>query len=98
MATLAELVAPGGLIMIATLNRTWRAWLLGVVGAEYVLRWLPGVPTTGRNFSSRTSCAAAARRRPAPHRGHGRRLRRGERREPPIRDTAVNYMMTAIRD
>jgi len=35
------LVKPGGLFVGATMNRTPKAWLLAVVGAEYVLRWLP---------------------------------------------------------
>lgn len=32
---------PGGAFMGATLNRTTKAWALAVVGAEYVLGWLP---------------------------------------------------------
>jgi 2-polyprenyl-6-hydroxyphenyl methylase/3-demethylubiquinone-9 3-methyltransferase len=37
----AELVKPGGLMFVATINRTPRAFALAIVGAEYVLRWLP---------------------------------------------------------
>lgn len=37
----AALVKPGGLMIAATLNRTPKAFALAVVGAEYVLRWLP---------------------------------------------------------
>lgn len=37
----AKLVAPGGLMFVATINRTARAFALAIVGAEYVLRWLP---------------------------------------------------------
>ena len=37
----ARLVAPGGLMIVATLNRTAKAMALAVVGAEHVLRWLP---------------------------------------------------------
>lgn len=36
-----NLVKPGGLLILATLNRTWLAWLIAIVGAEYVLRLLP---------------------------------------------------------
>jgi 2-polyprenyl-6-hydroxyphenyl methylase/3-demethylubiquinone-9 3-methyltransferase len=32
---------PGGLMIVATLNRTLKAFALAKVGAEYVLRWLP---------------------------------------------------------
>ena len=36
-----RLIAPGGLMIVATLNRTAKAMALAVVGAEHVLRWLP---------------------------------------------------------
>jgi len=41
MATCAELLAPGGTIVASTLNRTPKAFALGIVGAEYIMRWLP---------------------------------------------------------
>jgi 2-polyprenyl-6-hydroxyphenyl methylase / 3-demethylubiquinone-9 3-methyltransferase len=34
-------VRPGGLLGLATINRTLRAFALAIVGAEYVLGWLP---------------------------------------------------------
>lgn len=37
----AGLVRPGGMLIASTINRTGKAWLLAIVGAEYVLRWLP---------------------------------------------------------
>jgi 2-polyprenyl-6-hydroxyphenyl methylase/3-demethylubiquinone-9 3-methyltransferase len=37
----AEMVKPGGLMVVATLNRTLKSFALAIVGAEYVLRWLP---------------------------------------------------------
>jgi 2-polyprenyl-6-hydroxyphenyl methylase / 3-demethylubiquinone-9 3-methyltransferase len=37
----ARLVRPGGLMIAATLNRTARALASAVIGAEYILRWLP---------------------------------------------------------
>ncbi|MCB1437529.1 MAG: bifunctional 2-polyprenyl-6-hydroxyphenol methylase/3-demethylubiquinol 3-O-methyltransferase UbiG [Rhodobiaceae bacterium] len=41
IATCAALVRPGGLMFLATLNRTLKSFALAIVGAEYVLRWLP---------------------------------------------------------
>ncbi len=41
VGTVASLVAPGGLLVASTLNRTAKSYLLAIVGAEYVLRWLP---------------------------------------------------------
>ena len=37
----ARMVRPGGLLVMATINRTARSFALAIVGAEYVLRWLP---------------------------------------------------------
>ena len=37
----AAMVKPGGLLFVATLNRTAKSFALAIVGAEYVLRWLP---------------------------------------------------------
>jgi 2-polyprenyl-6-hydroxyphenyl methylase/3-demethylubiquinone-9 3-methyltransferase len=37
----AEMVKPGGLMIAATINRTMKSFALAIVGAEYVLRWLP---------------------------------------------------------
>ncbi|MDP3895154.1 MAG: bifunctional 2-polyprenyl-6-hydroxyphenol methylase/3-demethylubiquinol 3-O-methyltransferase UbiG [Mesorhizobium sp.] len=36
-----EMVRPGGLMFVATINRTLKALGLAIIGAEYVLRWLP---------------------------------------------------------
>lgn len=37
----ARLLAPGGLMVVATLNRTLKALALAKIGAEYILRWVP---------------------------------------------------------
>jgi 2-polyprenyl-6-hydroxyphenyl methylase/3-demethylubiquinone-9 3-methyltransferase len=37
----AEMVSPGGFMITATLNRTLKSFALAILGAEYVLRWLP---------------------------------------------------------
>jgi len=37
----AGLVRPGGLLFSATLNRTLKSFAFAIIGAEYVLRWLP---------------------------------------------------------
>ncbi len=37
----AASVRPGGLAIFSTINRTFKAWALAIVGAEYVLGWLP---------------------------------------------------------
>jgi 2-polyprenyl-6-hydroxyphenyl methylase/3-demethylubiquinone-9 3-methyltransferase len=50
MKSCAELVAPGGLLLTATLNRTPRAALLAVFAAESILRWLPRGTHNPRKF------------------------------------------------
>ncbi|ROQ27407.1 bifunctional 2-polyprenyl-6-hydroxyphenol methylase/3-demethylubiquinol 3-O-methyltransferase UbiG [Gallaecimonas pentaromativorans] len=37
----AKLCKPGGMLVFSTLNRTPKAWALGVFAAERILRWLP---------------------------------------------------------
>ncbi len=37
----AEMVKPGGLMIVTTINRTMKSFALAIVGAEYILRWLP---------------------------------------------------------
>jgi 2-polyprenyl-6-hydroxyphenyl methylase / 3-demethylubiquinone-9 3-methyltransferase len=41
VATCGAMVKPGGLMIAATLNRTLKSFALAIVGAEYVLRWVP---------------------------------------------------------
>ncbi len=46
----AALVAPGGAMALATLNRTPKSFALAIVGAEYILRWLPRGTHDWRRF------------------------------------------------
>lgn len=41
VANACSMVKPGGLFFGATLNRTLKSFALAIVGAEYVLRWVP---------------------------------------------------------
>lgn len=41
LALCGGLVRPGGLMILSTLNRTFKAYALAIVAAEYVLGWLP---------------------------------------------------------
>jgi 2-polyprenyl-6-hydroxyphenyl methylase / 3-demethylubiquinone-9 3-methyltransferase len=41
IAAAAAMVKPDGLLFVATLNRTVKSFALAIVGAEYILRWLP---------------------------------------------------------
>ncbi len=94
-----RLVAPGGGLVLATLNRTLRSFALGIVAAEYLLGWLPRGTHRWSRFV-RPSEAARALRRPglaiADITGVG---------YDPLRDRflltadpAVNYMLLAVRD
>ena len=92
----ARMLKPGGAMIVATLNRTAKAWALAIVGAEYVLGWLPRGTHRWDKFVRPAELAAALRR-------HG--LEIGEltgvsfdpfRREWTLsRDLAVNYMVYA---
>ncbi len=46
----ARLVAPEGMMVAATLNRTLKAYALAVIGAEYLLGWIPRGTHDWRRF------------------------------------------------
>ena len=62
LAAAADLVRPGGCLVAATLNRTLKAFALAIVGAEYVLRWLPRGTHDWRRFLRPSELAAGLRR------------------------------------
>lgn len=41
LARCTALMKPNGIMVVSTLNRNWKSFALAIVGAEYVLRWLP---------------------------------------------------------
>jgi 2-polyprenyl-6-hydroxyphenyl methylase/3-demethylubiquinone-9 3-methyltransferase len=41
MNSVASMLKPNGLMFIATLNRTWKSWILAIIAAEYFLGWIP---------------------------------------------------------
>jgi 2-polyprenyl-6-hydroxyphenyl methylase/3-demethylubiquinone-9 3-methyltransferase len=61
MAACAALVAPGGLLIVATLNRTAKSFAFAIVGAEYLLRWLPRGTHDWRRFLRPSELAAMVR-------------------------------------
>lgn len=50
LRTCARLLAPGGLMVVASLNRTLKSLALAKIGAEYILRWLPAGTHDWRKF------------------------------------------------
>jgi 2-polyprenyl-6-hydroxyphenyl methylase / 3-demethylubiquinone-9 3-methyltransferase len=61
LAACAGLVKPGGALVVATINRTPQAFALAIVGAEYVLRWLPRGTHSWSKFVRPSEVAAALR-------------------------------------
>jgi 2-polyprenyl-6-hydroxyphenyl methylase / 3-demethylubiquinone-9 3-methyltransferase len=55
----AEMVKPGGIMVVATINRTLKSFALAIVGAEYVLRWLPRGTHRWEKFVTPDELAAA---------------------------------------
>ena len=98
LAATASLVRPGGALIAATLNRTPQSFLLAIVGAEYVLRWLPRGTHDWDKFVRPSELTASLRRD-----GLDVRDLRGVTFHPLAdewrlsRDLAVNYMCLAVR-
>lgn len=59
---LAAMVRPGGMLFLATLNRTPKSFLFAIVGAEYVLRWLPRGTHDWKKFIRPSELAGGVRR------------------------------------
>jgi 2-polyprenyl-6-hydroxyphenyl methylase/3-demethylubiquinone-9 3-methyltransferase len=57
----ASLVKPGGLMVLSTINRTLKAFVLAKVGAEYILRWLPVGTHDWRKFVKPSELARGLR-------------------------------------
>jgi 2-polyprenyl-6-hydroxyphenyl methylase/3-demethylubiquinone-9 3-methyltransferase len=61
LAASSALVKPGGLLIAATLNRSAKAYALAIVGAEYVLGWLPRGTHDWRKFVKPSELASGLR-------------------------------------
>jgi 2-polyprenyl-6-hydroxyphenyl methylase/3-demethylubiquinone-9 3-methyltransferase len=61
IAETAALIKPGGLMLLSTLNRTAKSFALAIVGAEYILRWLPRGTHDWRRFVRPSELAASCR-------------------------------------
>ncbi len=57
----AKLLKPGGALVASTLNRTPQAFLLAIVGAEYLLGWLPRGTHDWQKFVRPSELAREAR-------------------------------------
>ncbi len=57
----SDLLAPGGALFLATLNRTPKSFALAIVGAEYILRWMPRGTHNWRQFLRPSELSAAVR-------------------------------------
>jgi len=62
MKSCADLVAPGGLLFTATINRTLRARAFAIFAAENVLRWLPKGTHSYEKFLTPDEIAALVER------------------------------------
>jgi 2-polyprenyl-6-hydroxyphenyl methylase/3-demethylubiquinone-9 3-methyltransferase len=93
------LLKPGGLMIVATLNRTLKALALAKVGAEYVLRWLPAGTHDWNKFLKPDEIRDFVAQEPVVVDGPFGVVFNpltGRWTESP--DTDVNYMMTVVRD
>jgi 2-polyprenyl-6-hydroxyphenyl methylase / 3-demethylubiquinone-9 3-methyltransferase len=57
----SAMVRPGGVLVAATLNRTLKSFAFAIVGAEYVLRWVPRGTHTWSQFVTPQELAKALR-------------------------------------
>jgi 2-polyprenyl-6-hydroxyphenyl methylase/3-demethylubiquinone-9 3-methyltransferase len=92
----AELVRPGGLVILSTINRTWKSYAFAIVMGEYVLRLLPRGAHQWRKFVQPDEITSSLERnlfRVVDVSGVTMNLR--SRRLQISNDSSVNYMLTA---
>ena len=95
----ARLLKPGGLMIVATLNRTLKALALAKVGAEYVLRWLPVGTHDWNRFLKPDEIRGFLEDEPVILDGpFGVVFEPLSGRWKQSHDADVNYMMTVVRD
>jgi 2-polyprenyl-6-hydroxyphenyl methylase/3-demethylubiquinone-9 3-methyltransferase len=95
----SRLVAPGGLMIVATLNRTLKALALAKIGAEYVLNWVPRGTHDWRKFLHPEEIRAFLSSEPVHVDGpFGVEYRPLSGTWARSADASVNYMMTVARD
>lgn len=99
IATCARLLRPGGLLIASTLNRTPQSFAAAILGAEWVMRWLPRGTHDWRRFIRPDELAAMFEGA-----GLGVVDSAGMVFSPlawgwslSARDLSVNYLMTAVR-
>ena len=98
LGTAARMVRPRGLCVVATLNRTLKSYALAIVGAEYVLGWLPKGTHKWEHFVTPRELAAAlneAGLQVIDETGVIFNPLAGKWQQ--SRDTDVNYMLVAAR-
>jgi 2-polyprenyl-6-hydroxyphenyl methylase / 3-demethylubiquinone-9 3-methyltransferase len=96
LRTCASLLKPGGLMFTATINRTLKSFALAIIGAEYVLGWLPRGTHQWEKFLNPDELLgglAAARLKPLETIGVVYNMFTGEWQR--SRDTDVNYIVLA---
>ncbi len=94
----SRLLAPGGLMIVATLNRTLKALAFAKIGAEYVLGWLPRGAHDWNKFLKPDELRAMLDGEPVTVRGpFGVAYDPLADRWSQSSDVSINYMMTAAR-
>jgi 2-polyprenyl-6-hydroxyphenyl methylase/3-demethylubiquinone-9 3-methyltransferase len=98
LAACAALVKPSGAFIGATINRTPQAYALAVVGAEYVMRWLPRGTHDWRRFLRPSEFVLGLRRVGlTPTRLTGLRYHPTTGEWALSDDLSVNYLLMAIK-
>lgn len=99
LALISKMVAPGGLLIVSTINRTSKAFALAIVGAEYVLRWLPKGTHQWNRFVTPDELKDCVRKAGLAPRETAGLVYSPFRDEWSIsHDCDVNYFLTASRD
>ncbi len=93
----AAMLKPGGIMFVATLNRTAKSFAFAIVGAEYVLRWLPKGTHSWKKFLKPSEVARLARNNGLAVKDvAGATYNPFEDRWHISKDLSINYLLAAV--
>ena len=99
VAAMAAVTRPGGLVVLSTLSRTAASFVKAVIGAEYLLGWLPRGTHDWRRFLTPAELGRVLRAHGLrPIHASGVRYDGSRDRFELTRDLSVNYLLAAARD
>ena len=95
----SKLIKKEGIMFVATLNKNLKSYVLGIIGAEYVLRWLPiGTHDWEKFLTPKSLEDIACNNNFSPYETIGMKYNLVSQKWNLSKDTSVNYISTFLKN